>query len=98
MELKALKDLIKNTESQRNAFNQRYHTSVKYYKNENDITIRTRGESKIKEDGGKKDPLRRADNRISNSLHQLLVDQEAGYIATVPPKIDVGNEKDNQLI
>lgn len=55
MELKALKDLIKNTESQRNTFNQRYHTSIKYYKNENDITIRTRGESKIKEDGGKKD-------------------------------------------
>ncbi len=97
MELKALKDLIKTTSGQRNAFNERYHVSVRYYKNENDITTKFRGKSKIKEDG-KKDPLRRADNRISNSLHQLLVDQEAGYIATVPPKFDVGNDKDNQLI
>lgn len=97
MEIEALKTLLKTTSTERNNFNNRYHKSLKYYKNENDVTIRTDGESKIKEDG-KKDPIRKADNRISNSFHQLLVDQEAGYIATVPPKIDVGNDKDNQKI
>ena len=97
MEIEALKTLLKTTSTERDNFNNRYHKSLKYYKNENDVTIRTDGESKIKEDG-KNDPIRKADNRISNSFHQLLVDQEAGYIATVPPKIDVGNDKDNQKI
>lgn len=97
MELKALKDLIKNTSGQRNAFNQRYNQSLRYYKNENDITLKTEGKSRIK-DNGKKDAIRRADNRISNAFHQLLVDQEASYLTTSPPKVDVGNDKENQQI
>lgn len=97
MDVKALKELLKNTGTQHKAFSDRYEKSIKYYNNENDITLRTNGKSIVKEDG-KKDPLRRADNRVSNNLHQLLVDQEAGYVATVAPQIDVDSETDNQRI
>lgn len=97
MELKALKDLIKSTSGQQTVFSQRYNQSLRYYKNENDITLKTEGKSEIK-DNGKKDAIRRADNRISNAFHQLLVDQEAGYLTTTPPKIDVGSDQDNQQI
>lgn len=97
MEIDALKKLIKSTAAGHTKFTDRYETSVKYYKNENDITLRNNGESVIKEDGGK-DLLRKADNRVSNNLHQLLVDQEAGYVAGVAPIIDVGNDKDNLKI
>lgn len=97
MDVKALKELLKNTGTQHKRFSDRYEKSIKYYNNENDITLRTNGKSIVKEDG-KKDPLRRADNRVSNNLHQLLIDQEAGYVATVAPQIDVDSETDNQRI
>lgn len=97
MDVKALKELLKNTSTQHKRFSDRYEKSIKYYNNENDITLRTNGKSIVKEDG-KKDPLRRADNRVSNNLHQLLVDQEAGYVATVAPQIDVDSDTDNQRI
>ena len=97
MDVKALKELLKNTGTQHKRFSDRYEKSIKYYNNENDITLRTNGKSIVKEDG-KKDPLRRADNRVSNNLHQLLVDQEAGYVATVAPQIDVDSDTDNQRI
>lgn len=82
---------------QQQEFSNQYETSIKYYNNENDITLRNNGKSIIKENG-KKDPLRQADNRVSNNLHQLLVDQEAGYVATIAPQIDVGNDGENQKI
>ena len=97
MDVKALKELLKNTGTQHKRFSDRYEKSIKYYNNENDITLRTNGKSIVKEDG-KKDPLRRADNRVSNNLHQLLVDQAAGYVATVAPQIDVDSDTDNQRI
>lgn len=97
MDVKALKELLKNNGTQHKRFSDRYEKSIKYYNNENDITLRTNGKSIVKEDG-KKDPLRRADNRVSNNLHQLLVDQEAGYVATVAPQIDVDSDTDNQRI
>ena len=65
------------------------------------ITIKNHGESKTKEDDeGKKAKslLRSADNRVSSNFHQLLVDQEAGYLATKPPTIDVDDDKLNQEI
>lgn len=36
--------------------------------------------------------LRSADNRIPSNFYQLLVDQEAGYVASVFPDIDVGKD------
>ena len=97
MELKQMQELIKNTSTQRAIFFNSYESALKYYRNETDITSRNDGKAKLNKDG-KDDPLRHADNRVPSNFYQLLVDQEAGYVATVPPQIDVGNEKYNEDI
>ncbi|NLR08677.1 MULTISPECIES: phage portal protein [Lactobacillaceae] len=97
MEIKTMKKLLKNTDGRRTKFANQFDKSLKYYFNKNDITNRNNGESKLNE-AGKDEPLRRADNRVSSNFHQLLVDQEAGYVATVPPTIDVEDEALNDKI
>ncbi len=74
-----------------------YKKSVNYYENKTDITTRNDGKPKLNKEG-KKDPLRSADNRIPSNFYQLLVDQEAGYVATVFPDVDVGKDSDNKKI
>ncbi|MFC6290656.1 phage portal protein [Levilactobacillus angrenensis] len=97
MEVKTMKQLLKNTDGRRIHFANQFDKSLKYYFNKNDITNRNNGESKLNE-SGKNEPLRRADNRVSSNFHQLLVDQEAGYVATVPPTIDVEDDTLNDKI
>ncbi|HJE44456.1 portal protein [Lactobacillus sp. PFC-70] len=97
MEIKVMKELLKKTDSRRAKFNAQFDASVRYYFNKNDITNRNNGESRVKKDGSDK-PLRRADNRVSNNFHQLLVDQEAGYLATIPPSVDVEDDGLNDTL
>lgn len=97
MELDALKKLIQNTSSSRSKRINDYKKSVNYYENKTDITTRNDGKPKLNKEG-KKDPLRSADNRIPSNFYQLLVDQEAGYVATVFPDVDVGKDSDNKKI
>lgn len=97
MELSQLKELITRTSSDRAERSSMYEQSVRYYQNQNDITNRNNGESKTNENG-KDEPLRRADNRVSSNFHQLLVDQEAGYLTTKAPTIDVRNESDTEKV
>jgi len=92
-----MKTLLKNTDARRNKFNEQFNRSVRYYFNKNDITNRNNGESKVNPKGND-DPLRQADNRVSSNYHQLLVDQEAGYLATVPPSVDVEDDGLNEQI
>ncbi|WP_125764445.1 phage portal protein [Companilactobacillus hulinensis] len=97
MEIKAMKKLLQNTDTRRIEFNNRFDKSLHYYFNKNDITNRNGGESKVNEHG-KDEPLRSADNRVSSNYHQLLVDQEAGYVATIPPSVDVEDDSLNDKI
>ena len=97
MEIETIKSLIRNTAASRNAFNERYDEALRYYQAQNAITDRTNGDSKLVKDG-KSEPLRRADNRVSSNFYQLLVDQEAGYLTTTAPTIDVGEDSLNQKI
>lgn len=97
MELNQIKKIIQDTASQRSRQIAAYDEALRYYENKNDITKKTSGKSEMNKNG-KDDPLRHADNRISSNYYQLLVDQEAGYVATEPPQIDVGNDKDNEAI
>ncbi|KRM17482.1 Phage portal protein, SPP1 Gp6-like [Companilactobacillus nantensis DSM 16982] len=92
-----MKKLLQLTDPRRTEFINRFQKSLNYYFNKNDITNRNNGESKTNPDG-KDEPLRKADNRVSSNFHQLLVDQEAGYLATIPPAIDVENDKLNESI
>ena len=89
--------LLKRTDPRRIKFINRYQKSLNYYFNKNDITNRNNGESKTNSEG-KDDILRRADNRVSSNFHQLLVDQEVGYVATIPPAIDVEDDNLNTEI
>lgn len=97
MDVKTMQELLKNTDPRRVKFNRRFRRSISYYLNENDITLRNNGESKLNEKG-KDEPLRKADNRVSHNFHQLLVDQEASYLATIPPDIDVEDDNLNNKI
>lgn len=85
-----------------------YKQSERYYLNRNDI-VSSDDNSVLQAiidfngaDGvlpaSKKDLLRHADNRKSSNFHQILVDQEAGYIATKDPEIDVGDDNTNKAI
>jgi len=92
-----MKRLLRNTDNERTEFDKNFQQSLNYYFNKNDITKQNGGISKIDEHG-KDDPLRSADSRISSNYHQLLVDQEAGYVATIPPSIDVEDDRLNEKI
>jgi len=97
LELKDIQKIIQDTAGERTKQINSYDEALRYYENENDITRNTGGKSKMNKDG-KEEPLRHADNRISSNYYQLLVDQEAGYVATQPPQIDVGNTHDNDAV
>ena len=97
MELNEIQRIIQKTAGSRSKSIASYDEALRYYENKNDITTKNAGKSKMDPEG-KDDPIRQADNRISSNFYQLLVDQEAGYVATQPPQIDVGNNKDNQAI
>lgn len=97
MDLKTMQDLVKQSASSRAEFQNSYDEALRYYSARNDIVSRNNGRSQLNPDG-KGDPLRRADNRVSSNFYQLMVDQEAGYLATTAPTIDVGKDRDNKLI
>lgn len=94
----AMKKLLKRTDAMHNEFIEDYKTSMRYYLNENDITIPVGGQSKARNDGKIDELLRSADNRVSSNYHQLIVDQEAGYLTTTPPQIDVEDETNNDKL
>lgn len=71
--------------------------SEKYYDNENDILKKIELASKKNKDESD-NPLKNADNRISQPWHALLVDQKASYTMTVPPTFDVDNKELNDEI
>lgn len=97
MEIGTMKKILQNTDPQRITFSDRFHHSLRYYFNENDITNRNNGESKINLNG-KDELLRSSDSRVSNNFHQLLVDQEAGYLTGTAPNIDVSDDNLNEQI
>lgn len=97
-----MKNIYENSRSTMLDNAQEYEKSVNYYKNKNDITSKNDNNvftaMKKDDDSNGKDVLRRADNRVSSNFHQLLVDQEAGYLATTDPEIDVGDDSLNKVV
>lgn len=84
------------------AIHQQYKTSKDYYNTNNDISNNKRDDTQLLSAmlnkgnlAGAKDLIRRADNRASSNFHQILIDQEAGYLATSDPSIDLGDKKLN---
>lgn len=98
MEIDTLKALIKSSADERSRFAERFALSRRYYLNENDITARNNGQSKLNADGGNKALLRNADNRVSSNFHEPIVNQKAAYVATLAPDIDTEDEKINEAL
>lgn len=96
-DLKAIRKLIENTESQYKAFAASAQQGFDYYGNKGDI--KRTGAAAINEINGylrKKgaNPLRSADNRASLNRHKIVVDQKIGYLFTIPPAFDLpGKDK-----
>lgn len=99
-----IKTLYTSTSQYLNELHNQYKKSMNYYQGSNDIrragfrTIQEEKENIDKKINGKDDPLRKADNRVSSNFYQLLVDQEAGYLATTDPLIDVGTDEENERV
>ncbi|MGX7196741.1 phage portal protein [Enterococcus olivae] len=96
MELETAIKLFEKLELIRTEIHKKYKVARRYYHNENDITLETKGESKV--DNEKEDFLRKADSRVSNNFHQLLVDQKASYVGSVVPVFDTGSEELDKII
>ncbi|MEY4666107.1 phage portal protein [Weissella cibaria] len=91
--------IFKQTDRLRFEVRSAYRKSLRYYKNQNDITLKNQGKSRA--NGEKKDesnPLRQHDSRVSSNFHQLLVDQKASYTGSIPPEIDTDDDKLNMSI
>lgn len=102
-DLKAIRKLIENTESQYKAFAVSAQQGFDYYGNKDDI--KRTGAAAIDEINGylkKKgaNPLRSADNRVSFNKHKIVVDQKTGYLFSVPPSFDLpgGADEGNALL
>ncbi|MCW0953200.1 phage portal protein [Weissella ceti] len=97
MDLEVAKLVFENTDDQRNKFAKRYKESVRYYNNENDITKKNGGKDKL-DDNGKEnsDGIRKADNRIGNGYHRILVDQKSQYVGGIVPTFDVEDDALNK--
>ena len=92
IELEIIKKLIKDL-MQGHAFRlSETATAERYYKNQNDILYDPIDTDELG------NPLRSADNRISNNFHGLLVNQKASYLFTAPPLFDVGSDQANKKI
>lgn len=100
-----IQNLYSQTSTYLSGVSNKYKESVKYYKGNNLISrtgsLTSIEQAKQQADDAKKDkrdPLRRANNRVSSNFYQIMVDQEAGYLATNDPTIDVGDDDLNQKI
>ena len=97
LEISVIKKIIENTRHEHSKFIDRAKVARRYYQNQNDITLK-KSPSNRNQDEESKNPLRKADNRVSNNFHQMLVDQKAAYIFTNPPLFDVDDKELNQEI
>lgn len=100
-----IQSLYSNTSTYLSEVNNKYKESVNYYKGRNLISrtgsLTNIEQAKQQADDAKqdkRDPIRKANNRVSSNFYQILVDQEAGYLATNDPSIDVGDDDLNQKI
>lgn len=66
-------------------------TAKRYYNNDNDIKLK----GILPENS---DPLRNADNRISNNYHEDFTDEKSAYMFTNPVLFDLGDKELNKKI
>jgi SPP1 family phage portal protein len=87
LHIKKIKRLIDNDLKRRDIILE----AKRYYENDNDIK---RKGVVPKKEGGEKDPLRNADNRIPHNHHEIIVDEKISYLFTYPVLFDIDDDKD----
>lgn len=93
MDIEVVKKLIKKHTTGHAEILCKSLVAERYYRNKNDILT-----YKKDKDEESENPLRNADNRISNNFHGLLVNQKASYMFTAPPLFDVKSKEINKKI
>ena len=91
-----LEELIERTRDVHKKFKEQANTGRRYYLNQNDI-LTERSPANTGE-ANQDSSLRRADNRVPNNFHQLLVDQKVAYTVTEPPRFAVDDDVINESI
>lgn len=98
LDLEVAKKVFQSTDEGRIRVVKDYEQSVRYYNNKNDITRDKGGKDTLDSDGKSNEYIRKADNRISNGYHRILVDQKAQYVGGVVPTFDVEDDKLNDTV
>ncbi len=93
MELEVMKKLIKRSQGKHRKMVRESLQAERYYHKKNDIL--KRGARSM---AGGENPMRVADNRIPSNFYNILVNQKAAYLFTVPPTFDIGSAKANETI
>ena len=88
-----LKDLLKKHEKEHQKFIKVANKARLYYANKNDILRKKSPSNRRPLENDEDISLRKADNRVSNNFHEILVDQKASYAVAQPPQFDVGDDK-----
>ncbi len=87
MTINKIKKIIQNDYSRR----QEILKAKRYYGNDNDIKIKGILPANT-------DPIRNADNRISNNFHEDFTDEKSAYLFTYPVLFDLGDKNLNNKV
>lgn len=104
MDTEALLEILTKVNFDDKEFLHNAEEAESYYKGDNDIkdvnkTPKLHLKTEETEKGvRRKNPIRKADNRIACNFYAYLVDQKASYLVGKPPQFDVGNDQTNQEI
>lgn len=93
MELEAMKKLIKRHQRAHRKLVRDSLQAEQYYRKKNDIL--KRGAKSL---SSADNPLHLADNRIPSNFYNILVNQKAAYLFTVPPIFNIGNTESNEAV
>lgn len=98
MEIEAIKKIIQENLKGFPTRIRKIRKAELYYENKNDILRKRNPLAEKLKAKDPDNPLRSADNRVSHSWHQLLVNQKAAYTTSVPPSFDVDDKDLNHKI
>ena len=96
MEITKLNQLLPRLLDEHKAMIQHAKEGQRYFENHNDIKGNGVANFYANDRAAELNPLKVADNRLSHSWHNLLVNQKVAYCLSYPPILDLGNDSYNK--
>lgn len=96
MEMTKLNQLLPRLLDEHKAMIQHAKEGQRYFENHNDIKGNGVANFYANDRAAELNPLKVADNRLSHSWHNLLVNQKVAYCLSYPPILDLGNDSYNK--